>query len=92
MTSQQSLTDVLAQLIDLLDPATDVYWLQQLITARNAMLRGEAEGIRRLLSLDGDGASLTALRMSSDAAQARFDALVASAFAAARRCQSEETG
>ncbi|MFK8051402.1 MAG: hypothetical protein AB8F65_00400 [Woeseiaceae bacterium] len=66
-----ALADRLQSIIEQLDDKQHVYWLQNLITARNAILRGDERGLRRLLGLYGEGYSLSAIRVAS--MQAEFD-------------------
>ncbi|MEN7341681.1 MAG: hypothetical protein AAAFM81_02015 [Pseudomonadota bacterium] len=83
-TSFESIAELLADVIDCLDASQHVYWLQNLITARNAILRGEASGVDRFLSLDGPGMSLPALQLEDSALQSRFDQMLSLAFKEAR--------
>lgn len=70
------LLDALAEVIAMLDEHDHVFWLQQLITSRNAIARGESKGYERLLGLYGDGCSLNALTLPTPSEQPHFDSLI----------------
>ncbi|MEM7610562.1 MAG: hypothetical protein AAF270_02710 [Pseudomonadota bacterium] len=69
---RQQLLDTLALLVDVLKHERQVYWLQQLITARNEISRGDQHGLQRLLSLYGGPQALDDLTLADGARQSQL--------------------